>query len=207
MRKDIFEGGKKLPLIDEFYTIQGEGFHFGKAAYFIRIGGCDIGCKWCDTKYSWNASKDKLVDVSEIVANVNKYKAQTVVITGGEPLIYNLDPICNKLNDNHIQTFIETSGAHKLSGNWDWICLSPKKNNPPKKEIYAKANELKVIIYNDDDIKWAEECAKQVNSNCLLFLQPEWSRKHIYTPRTVEYIKKNPQWQLSLQAHKYINIP
>lgn len=207
MNNDIFEGGEKLPLIDEFYTVQGEGFHFGKAAYFIRIGGCDIGCNWCDTKYSWRANIDKLASVKEISKNVAKSAAKTIVVTGGEPLTYNLNPLCNELIYSGMNTFIETSGAYKLSGKWDWICLSPKKNAPPKDEIIPLANELKVIIFDDSDFEWAEKYANLVDENCYLFLQPEWSRREKLTPKIVEYVKQNPKWRISIQAHKFMKVP
>jgi organic radical activating enzyme len=205
--KELFQNGQKLPLIDEFYTVQGEAFHTGKAAYFIRIGGCDIGCHWCDTKISWDFNTHKLVDIQEVVANVQINNADTVVVTGGEPSIYELSPLCKLLKEKGIQTHVETSGAYKLSGEWDWICLSPKKQNPPLDEIYQKANELKVIIYEPEDYKWAEETAKKVNPNCKLYLQPEWSRHNKLIPEIVEYVKKNKNWQISIQAHKFMQIP
>ncbi|MEA3451365.1 MAG: 4Fe-4S cluster-binding domain-containing protein [Bacteroidota bacterium] len=207
MNKDIYEGGKKLPLIDEFYTLQGEGFHFGKAAYFIRIGGCDIGCSWCDTKYSWSADKDKLISIEEVVENVINTNAKTIVVTGGEPLTYNLNPLCNLLKENNLISHIETSGAYKLTGTWDWICLSPKRNLPPTEEIIPLANELKIIVLDEKDFEWAEKYADLVSPNCELFLQPEWSRHKQLTPEIVEYIKKNPKWKISIQAHKFMKIP
>ncbi len=207
MNEDIFENGRKLPLIDEFYTIQGEGFHFGKAAYFIRIGGCDIGCNWCDTKYSWKADVDKLIDVDKLVQKVKSTPAQTIVVTGGEPTMYQLDYLCNQMKINNLQTFIETSGAYKLTGKWDWICLSPKKNAPPTDEIIPMANELKVIVFDETDFEWAEKYAEKVGEDCHLFLQPEWSRRNKFTPIIVEYIKNNPKWKISVQAHKFMKIP
>jgi len=207
MSNDIYENGKKLPLIDEFYTLQGEGHHFGKAAYFIRIGGCDIGCNWCDTKYSWTADKDKLILIDEVVENVINTNAKTIVVTGGEPLTYNLNPLSNLLKANNLISHIETSGAYKLTGKWDWICLSPKRNLPPTDEIIPLANELKIIIIDDKDFEWAEKYADLVNSDCKLFLQPEWSRHKKLTPQIVEYIKKNPKWKISIQAHKFMKIP
>ncbi len=207
MTEDIFEGGKKLPLIDAFYTIQGEGFYFGTAAYFIRIGGCDIGCYWCDTKYSWRADRDKLIDVHDIVSEVLKTPAKTIVVTGGEPLTYNLNPLSELLQKNKLKAHIETSGAYKLTGKWDWICLSPKRNAPPTDEIIPLANELKVIIFDDSDFEWAEKYANLVSPDCRLFLQPEWSRRNTVTPKVVEYVKNNPKWALSIQTHKYIKIP
>lgn len=207
MLEDSFTTGMVLPLIDEFYTVQGEGFHFGKAAYFIRIGGCDIGCNWCDTKYSWNADRDKIVSVKEIVKKVSETEAKTIVVTGGEPLTYNLSPLCNELKNNGLSTFIETSGAYKLSGVWDWICLSPKKNMPPTDEIIPLANELKVIIIDESDFEWAEKYSTLVNKNCELFLQPEWSNRKKITHTIVEYVKQNPKWRISIQAHKFMQIP
>ncbi len=204
---DIFENGRKLPLIDEFYTLQGEGFHFGKAAYFIRIGGCDIGCNWCDTKYSWRANVDKLVFVEDVINNVVNSKADTIVVTGGEPTTYNLDVLCSVAKQNNIQTFIETSGAYNLTGEWDWICLSPKKNAPPREEIIPKASELKVIISDESDFEWAEKYADLVSKDCYLFLQPEWSKRLALTPVIVEYIKLNTKWRISVQAHKFMKIP
>ncbi len=204
---DIFENGKKLPLVEKFYTLQGEGYHTGKAAYFIRIGGCDIGCRWCDTKISWNADIHPLLAVDDLVNEVKDLPAKSVVVTGGEPSLYPLDYLTSQLKQIGIQTFIETSGAHKLTGEWDWICLSPKRNQPPLAEIYKKANELKVIIYEEEDLLWAEESAAKVNSNCLLYLQPEWSRHKEWTPRLVDYVKQKPKWRISIQSHKFMRIP
>jgi 7-carboxy-7-deazaguanine synthase len=198
--------GEMLPLMEEFYTIQGEGFHTGKAAYFIRIGGCDVGCHWCDVKESWNADLHPPTNTDSIVNNVIKF-ANTVVVTGGEPLMWSLDYITQKLQLNGIKTHIETSGAYRLSGTWDWICLSPKKTKLPLEEIYLKTNELKVIIYNKHDFKFAEEQAEKVSVICELFLQPEWSNKEKMTPLIVQYVMKNPKWKISLQTHKYLNIP
>ena len=198
--------GLVVPLMEEFHTIQGEGFHTGKAAYFIRIGGCDVGCHWCDVKESWNADLHPPTNTDSIVNNVIKF-ANTVVVTGGEPLMWSLDYITQKLQLNGIKTHIETSGAYRLSGTWDWICLSPKKTKLPLEEIYLKTNELKVIIYNKHDFKFAEEQAEKVSVNCELFLQPEWSNKEKMTPLIVQYVMKNPKWKISLQTHKYLNIP
>lgn len=204
---DLTNNGRKLPLVEEFYTLQGEGYWYGTAAYFIRVGGCDIACHWCDSKYSWNADFDNLVEIDNIIRNIQSNNADTVVVTGGEPLNYNLNYLCEKLHSNKIKTFLETSGSLSLSGQWDWICLSPKKNFPPVQQIYHLANELKVIIHSDDDFQWAEYNSQIVNSNCRLFLQPEWGRRKEMTARIVEYIKKNTKWHLSLQVHKFINIP
>lgn len=196
-----------LPLMEEFYTIQGEGFNTGKAAYFIRLGGCDVGCPWCDVKESWDAEKHPLTSADLIVENAGKYPAKAVVITGGEPLIYNLDYLTSQLKEHGIKTFIETSGAYPLSGFWDWICLSPKKFKPPTPSVLAAADELKVIVFNQSDFKWAEEHAALVSPNCKLYLQPEWSRANIVTPMIVDYVMQNPKWEVSLQTHKYLNIP
>ena len=204
--KELMAKGEMLPLMEEFYTIQGEGFHTGKAAYFIRIGGCDVGCHWCDVKESWNAKLHPPTSADSIVANAKKF-ANTVVITGGEPLMWELDYITNALQANNIKTHIETSGAYKLSGTWDWICLSPKKTKLPLAEIYLKCNELKVIVFNKNDFKFAEEQAAKVGPNCELFLQPEWSNREKMIPLIVDYVMKNPKWKVSLQTHKYLNIP
>lgn len=205
--KDIFEEGKKLPLVEEFYTVQGEGFHTGKAAYFVRLGGCDIGCAWCDTKFSWDRSLHPLVNTNTIIENARKYPGKAVVVTGGEPSMYPLDYLCDGLKKAGIKTFIETSGTYKLTGSWDWICLSPKLHHPPIDNIQARAHELKVIISHEAELKWAEENARLVNSDCMLFLQPEWSRYHDIIPVLVEYVKENPRWNISLQSHKFMKIP
>ena len=204
--QQLINKGEMLPLMEEFYTIQGEGYHTGKAAYFIRIGGCDVGCHWCDVKESWNADLHPPTLTDTIVNNANKY-ANTVVITGGEPLMWSLDYITNLLSKNSIRTHIETSGAYPLSGKWDWICLSPKKTKLPLEGIYSEAHELKIIIANNHDFKFAEEQASKVSGTCELFLQPEWSKREKLTPSIVEYVMKNPQWKISLQTHKYLNIP
>jgi organic radical activating enzyme len=203
----IFEEGRKLPLIEDFYTVQGEGYQTGKSAYFIRVGGCDIGCKWCDTKFSWDPNVHTLTDVKAIVEKAKQYPAKTVVVTGGEPSTYDLDFFCKEMKDAGVATFIETSGVYNLSGEWDWICLSPKKHNPPVDNIFQKAHELKVIIYNDDDFEWAEKCSNLVNDNCKLYLQPEWSRFKNNVQKIVDFVKQNPKWGVSLQAHKFMNIP
>ncbi len=196
-----------LPIIDEFYTIQGEGYHTGKPAYFIRIGGCDIGCNWCDTKISWNPDIHKKVSIDEIVEKAKTYKTNDIVVTGGEPTMYNLDLFCAKLKENNFTTYLETAGNHKLTGIWDWICLSPKEKSPPLNEIYLKANELKVIIFNKEDIEWAEEVSEKVGKNCKLYLQAEWSRFNSITPFIVDYVKNNIKWNISMQAHKFMKIP
>jgi len=199
--------GKELPLMEEFYTIQGEGYNTGQAAYFVRIGGCDVGCHWCDVKESWNAELFPPTPTDAIVANVKKYPAKAVVVTGGEPLMYNLNYFCSELKKEGIRRFLESSGAYPLSGEWEWICLSPKKNSPPLKPIYKKASELKVIIANKGDFDWAEKNARLVNENCILYLQPEWSKAEMLMPLITEYVMAHPQWKVSLQSHKYMNIP
>jgi len=205
--KEDLINGLKLPIMEEFYSIQGEGFNTGKSAYFIRVGGCDVGCHWCDVKESWNPNLHPLTDVNKIINNVKKYPAQSIVITGGEPLIYNLDYLTKELANNKVEVFLETSGAHPLSGTWHWICLSPKKNLPTLPEVYNRADELKVIIYNKDDIKWAESHAQKVSNKCKLYLQPEWSNKDKVTPMIIDYVMENPKWNISLQTHKYMQIP
>lgn len=204
---DLFEGGKKLPLVEDFYTIQGEGYHTGKAAYFIRLGGCDIGCSWCDAKFTWNRHLHPLVSAGEIAERAVSFPARAVVVTGGEPSSYPLDYLCRLLRDNAIETYVETSGAYPLTGEWDWICLSPKRQSPPQPEIYARADELKVIIYDAADIEWAEENSRLVGDKCRLYLQPEWSRYEEIIPMVVDYVKINPRWNISLQAHKFMHIP
>lgn len=199
--------GKLLPLMEEFYTIQGEGYNTGKAAYFIRIGGCDVGCHWCDVKESWDANVHPLTTTDTIINSAAQHAGKAVVVTGGEPLQYNLDYLTSQLKQRGIQTFIETSGAYDLSGYWDWICLSPKKTMLPKEEIYKKAHELKVIVFNKHDLTWAQEQAAKVSADCRLYLQPEWSKRNDLMPFIVDFIKENPQWRVSLQTHKYMNIP
>jgi 7-carboxy-7-deazaguanine synthase len=203
----LLDQGIMLPLMEEFYTIQGEGHHTGKAAYFIRLGGCDVGCHWCDVKESWDANAHPLTEADRIVENAAQFPSKAVVVTGGEPSAFNLDYLTVKMKEKGIATFIETSGAHLLTGNWDWVCLSPKKNMLPKSENYKRAQELKVIVHNKDDFRWAEENAAKVNENCLLFLQPEWSKTKQIMPLVVDYVMQHPQWNISLQTHKYMNIP
>jgi 7-carboxy-7-deazaguanine synthase len=201
------EEGETLPLVESFYTIQGEGFHTGKAAYFIRLGGCDVGCSWCDSRFAWDPSIHPMIRTDEIVKQAIQSGTDSVVVTGGEPLMWNLDYLCNELKRNKIDTYIETSGAYPLSGKWDWICLSPKKNMPPSEKNCSLAHELKVIIEEEDDLLWAEKHRKIVTGECKLFLQPEWSRFEKIIPVIVEYIKNNPRWRISLQVHKYMHIP
>lgn len=198
--------GTLLPLMEAFYTLQGEGYHKGSAAFFIRIGGCDVGCHWCDVKESWDANLHPPTPIEHIVTQAKQY-SDTVVVTGGEPLMWNMDPLCEALHGQGMQVHIETSGAYALTGTWDWFCLSPKKNKHPLQAAYDYADELKVIIYNKDDFKFAEEQAAQVATNCKLFLQPEWSRREKVMPLIVDYVLANPKWKASLQTHKYLNIP
>ncbi|MGB5553468.1 MAG: 7-carboxy-7-deazaguanine synthase QueE [Flavobacteriaceae bacterium] len=204
--KDLIDEGLMLPLMEEFYTIQGEGFHKGTAAYFIRVGGCDVGCHWCDVKESWNAETHPPTEIEIIVANAAKY-SKTIVVTGGEPLTWDMGPLTHALKAEGLQTHIETSGAYPLTGVWDWICLSPKKNKLPEQEIYDKAHELKIIVYNRHDLIFAEEEAAKIHSDCILYLQPEWSVREKVTPLIVDYVMQNPKWKVSLQTHKYLNIP
>lgn len=197
----------QLPVMEHFYTLQGEGFHQGRAAYFIRLGGCDVGCVWCDVKDSWDADKHPRYEIDYLIAEVKKTATELVVITGGEPLMHNLDELTKQLKAADLQTNIETSGAHPLSGKWDWICLSPKKFKAPLPGILPYANELKVVVFNKSDFDWAEKYAAQVSPTCKLYLQPEWDKAAEITPLIIEYIKAHPQWELSLQIHKYINVP
>jgi 7-carboxy-7-deazaguanine synthase len=199
--------GLMLPLMEEFYTIQGEGYQTGKAAYFIRIGGCDVGCHWCDVKESWDAGLHPLTHADLIVENALKYPAKSVVVTGGEPLMYNLEYLTKKLQENSIQTFLETSGAYPLSGKWDWVCLSPKKTMAPVKANFLLADELKVIVFNKHDFEWAEQNALEVSDHCKLYLQPEWSKSTAMLPLIIDYVMNNPKWNISLQTHKFMNIP
>lgn len=205
-----------LPLVEAFYTLQGEGFHQGKAAYFIRLGGCDVGCVWCDVKESWDASSHPKKPVEEIVKrvidevpaiNILRPADRIVVITGGEPLMHDLAELTIQLKENGFKTHIETSGAYPLSGSWDWICLSPKKFKFPLPEVLPYANELKVVVFNKQDFVWAEKYAALVSDSCKLYLQPEWDKADQMTPLIIDYIKDHPQWELSLQIHKYIHVP
>ncbi len=193
--------------MEHFYTLQGEGYHTGKAAYFIRLGGCDVGCTWCDVKDSWDAGKHPLMTTNEIVNSAAGNKGRIAVITGGEPALHDLTALCSELHSSGFSTHIETSGAHPLSGELDWVTLSPKKFKAPLKECLLAANELKVVVYHKSDFEWAEKHAAEVGSSCKLYLAPEWSKRDAMTPLIIDYIKQHPQWQLSLQTHKYINIP
>lgn len=199
-----------LPVMEHFYTLQGEGFHQGRAAYFVRLGGCDVGCVWCDVKESWDASAHPKMSIDEIIQTIelNTHGNKgLVVITGGEPLMHNLDKLTTALQSKGFETNIETSGSSPLSGSWNWICLSPKKFKAPLPEVVPFANELKIVVFNRSDFEWAEKYAALVSPQCKLFLQPEWDKASIVTPMIIEYIKQNPRWELSLQLHKYINVP
>ncbi len=202
---------QQLPVMESFYTLQGEGFHQGKAAYFIRLAGCDVGCVWCDVKDSWDADKHPSFTIPEIISeaisNTNTGKEIIAVVTGGEPLMHDLTQLTTALQAAGFQTNIETSGAYPLSGDWNWICLSPKKFKAPLPEVVPHANELKVVIFHPSDFDWAEQYAAQVPPNCKLYLQPEWDKASVVTPLIINYIKANPKWELSLQIHKYINVP
>lgn len=199
--------GVALPVMEHFYTIQGEGFHSGVPCYFVRLGGCDVGCPWCDVKESWEQEKHPIHTVDEIVKWVVLTKAPKVVVTGGEPLMHNLDILCEQFSANGIDCHIETSGAHAYSGSWDWFTLSPKKRKLPQQENYEQANELKVVIARANDFRFAEEQASKVNENCKLYLQPEWSKESEILQEIIAYVKENPKWNISLQTHKYMDIP
>ena len=196
-----------LSVMEHFYTLQGEGFHQGRAAYFIRLGGCDVGCVWCDVKDSWDADKHPLLKIEDLIFSISNTPAELVIITGGEPLMHNLDELTSSLQTAGLKTNIETSGAHPLSGSWDWICLSPKKFKAPLPGILPHANELKIVVFNKSDFDWAEKYAALVSPTCKLYLQPEWDKASEMTPLIIDYIKANPKWELSLQIHKYINVP
>jgi organic radical activating enzyme len=204
--KRLVDIGEMLPIMEAFYTIQGEGYHKGTAAFFIRVGGCDVGCHWCDVKESWDANLHPPTKIDKIVSQARSH-SDTIVVTGGEPLMWDMNPLTRLLRQNNLSTHIETSGAYNLTGDWDWICLSPKKLKLPLQPIYTKANELKIIVFNKSDFKFAEDQAKKVSSNCILYLQPEWSMSEKVTPLIVDYVMKHPKWRISLQTHKYLNIP
>ena len=206
LEKIELDKGTLLPVMEHFYTIQGEGAYTGKAAYFIRLGGCDVGCHWCDVKESWDPNLHPLMKSDEI-AEIAASHCKTIVLTGGEPLMWNLNPLTEKLKNLGCTINIETSGAYKMSGILDWITLSPKKTGLPKPDIYDKAHELKVIIFNNNDFAFAMEQAEKVNVNCKLYLQSEWSKRAEMYPKMTDFVMKNPKWQVSVQTHKYLNIP
>ena len=195
------------PIMEHFFTIQGEGKYSGKAAYFIRIAGCDVGCVWCDVKESWDKEQHALLSISEIIENVVKSNANFVVLTGGEPAMYDLRPLVDQLKSLGIMVAIETSGCYPLKGEVDWYCFSPKKFKAPCDEAYKKANELKVIISHPSDLEWAKSHALKVSTNCQLYLQPEWSKSEKLLPLIIEFVKSNQLWKISLQTHKFMNIP
>ncbi|MEG2070352.1 MAG: 7-carboxy-7-deazaguanine synthase QueE [Bacteroidales bacterium] len=199
--------GQELPVMEEFYSLQGEGYHTGKPAYFLRVGGCDVGCFFCDVKESWDASKYPLTKTDEVIERILKNPSKAVVVTGGEPLLYNMDYLCRHLRAQGVKLFLETSGSETKSGCWDWICLSPKKDAEPLQEMLSIANELKVIVFDEGDFAWAEENARKVNADCLLFLQPEWSHSKTMMQKIVDYALMHPTWRVSLQSHKYMKIP
>lgn len=203
----VLDGGRSLPVAEDFYTVQGEGRHAGRAAYFVRLGGCDVGCEWCDAKYSWNPALFPPVGVGEVVGRVAACGAQTVVVTGGEPLIYPLEPLTRALAGQGVRIHLETSGSHPFSGRFDWVCLSPKRRRPPLDEAFARADELKVVVGCEEDFAWAEQNAARVGEGCLLYLQPEWSVAEKVMPAIVEYVKAHPRWNVSVQTHKYMQIP
>jgi len=206
-QKEDLEVQGKLPLMESFYTIQGEGYHSGKAAFFVRLAGCDVGCSWCDVKESWDKGAFKEVELKSIISSANESKSRIVVVTGGEPLMYDLDNLTQMLKIGGFDTHLETSGAYPVSGEWDWFCLSPKKFKNPLEKAFLMADELKIIVYNKHDFQWAEKMASKVNSNCKLFLQPEWSKSKKMLPQIITYVKSNPHWEISLQVHKFMDIP
>jgi organic radical activating enzyme len=196
----------KLPVMETFYSIQGEGSYQGHAAFFIRLGGCDVGCVWCDVKESWDAEAHPKISVEELVNEVKLSKTEIVIVTGGEPLLYDCTELTTALQNENFKTHIETSGSSPLSGSWDWICLSPKKFKAPFDSVLAQANELKVVVFNKSDFEWAKQHAEKVGPNCVLYLQPEWSKEKEMLPLITAFIQENPQWKLSLQIHKYMNM-
>lgn len=199
--------GAQLPVMEEFLSVQGEGAHAGQVAWFIRLGGCDVGCTWCDVKESWDANSHPIKSVKELVDNALKSRAKNVIVTGGEPALYPLQELTTALKNYHLNTWIETSGSSPITGNWDWICLSPKKFKPTLPESYAMAHELKVVVLNKNDVKWAEDMMPKLAKNCLLYLQPEWDKRDKASELIIDYVKKNPQWRVSIQTHKYLHIP
>lgn len=202
-----FDKGKSIPVMEHFYTVQGEGFYSGRPAYFIRLAGCDVGCTWCDVKESWKVNADQLMPIDDLVKEVKETRANFVVITGGEPLIYDLDPLTKQLQSEGLEIAIETSGSSPMSGRFDWVCLSPKKFKAALPEVYKVANELKVIAFNNHDFEWALKEAQKVSSSCRLMIQPEWSKEEKMLPLVIAFVKENPEWKISLQTHKYMNIP
>ena len=207
MRQIDVDHTVELPVMEEFYTIQGEGFYSGRPAYFIRLAGCDVGCVWCDVKESWDPEIHPLKSIDSLVEHAVDSACRFAVITGGEPAMYDLNALINKLKQNGIETAIETSGCYQLKGEIDWYCFSPKKFKKPCDEAYQRASELKVVIAHLSDLQWAEEHAARVSKNCKLYLQPEWSKRERFLPAIIDYVKEHPQWRISLQTHKFMNIP
>lgn len=201
------QGLQTLPVMETFYSVQGEGYHTGKPAFFIRLAGCDVGCTWCDVKESWNASDHPVLKIKDLAKQAALSGAEIVVVTGGEPTLYDLKPLTDTLLSHGLKTHIETSGTNPLTGDWHWICFSPKKFKKPVPQIYQQAHELKVVVFNKHDLQWALDHAAQINESCKLFVQPEWSKKEIITPLIVEFVQQNTHWSLSLQTHKYLNLP
>ena len=199
--------GELIPLMESFYTIQGEGYHQGKASFFIRTAGCNVGCHWCDIKDSWDASEYPLVSVDAIADEANSHPMKIAVVTGGESMMFDMGPLTKALKNKGLKCHVETSGAYKISGQWDWVCISPKKFRAPLAENMHRADELKVIVYNRTDFKWAVDQSKKVSSKCKLYIQPEWNKAYQMMPEIVEFIKDHPEWNISLQTHKYMNIP
>lgn len=206
-REHLVENGLYLPVMEHFLTIQGEGYHSGRAAYFVRLGGCDVGCVWCDVKESWDATAHEVMSVNEILSIIKGSGADFVVITGGEPFMYDLGPLTALLNDNELEVAVETAGVYPITGEFDWICFSPKKFKKPIEEYYARADELKVVVFNKHDLEWAEEHAARISEGCLQYLQPEWDKRNEMLPLVIDHVKKHPTWRISLQTHKYINVP
>ncbi|CAM2795973.1 7-carboxy-7-deazaguanine synthase QueE [Weeksella virosa] len=205
-QQQLANEGRLLPVMEHFYTLQGEGAYAGVAAYFIRLGGCDVGCHWCDVKESWDAEIHPLTDIATLAKEAAAI-CKTIIITGGEPLMWDLTFLTSELHKHGVNIHIETSGAYPLTGEIDWVTLSPKKTKLPVESIYQQANELKMIIYNQHDFTFAEEQAAKVKDNCLLYLQVEWSKRDSMSPKLVEFIKQNPKWRITVQTHKYLDIP
>ena len=198
---------QSYPVMELFYSLQGEGYHQGKAAFFIRLAGCDVGCVWCDVKDSWDASKHPVLSIEEIIAAAAAHPSRIAIVTGGEPLLHQLDPLTTALKAAGFQTHIETSGSSPMSGSWDWVCLSPKKFKAALPEAIKAANELKVVVFNNSDFAFANSFVNDVDADCKKYLQPEWEKSDAMTPLVIEYIKSNPSWELSAQLHKYIQVP
>lgn len=207
MFKEVIDYQVALPVMESFYTLQGEGFHTGSPAYFIRLAGCDVGCVWCDVRESWDAENHPKISIQELVIQAKEFPGRMTVITGGEPLMYDLYPLTDSLQKSGFTTHIETSGAYPMSGLWNWICVSPKKFKAPLPEVLSVANEFKVVVYNQSDLVWMLNFLPSLPKDCILYLQPEWSKADHILPILIEFVKENPEWRISLQTHKYLNIP